>query len=120
MNIPTPESEEKDQGVNLSYHPPERDHHQMIIFEARTDKEANAYNFATRIHLNNHPKKLGMCFHQKGAHSGAGGHIWEIWDDHISEEELKALLPKIEKVAQMYLDDDMEAINNYCRELLGE
>ncbi|MDD5726086.1 MAG: hypothetical protein PHC53_01590 [Patescibacteria group bacterium] len=98
-------------GVDLRVVPPQGDKHHMIGFDAKTPKEARAYNEAIGHYLDS-LKSNSNIFHQVGGDDDAlGYHAWEIWDRDIDESKLAALLPKIEADAQILItEDDLDVL----------
>lgn len=94
---------EQEPKVELEVTPPQGDKFCMIRFNAHTEKQARAYNEAVAHHLG----QLGNIFHQIGGSDRAlGVHGWELWDKEISSEQLEALLPEIERDAQILLTEN--------------
>lgn len=98
-----PEHQEKPRSVNLRIVPPKGDKHHMVGFDAKTPEEACAYNEAMAHHLGSLKRTI---FHQVGVDDELGYHAWEIWDREIDEQKLEALLPEIERDAQILMTED--------------
>lgn len=95
-----PEHRERPSGVDLRVVRPSGDKHHMIGFDAKTVKEAKAYHKAIAHYL----KRFKIpVFLQVGGNSELGYNAWEIWDKNITPQELEALLPEIERDAQILM-----------------
>ena len=100
------QEKENRQGVNLRLQPPEGDKHQMIVFQPRTEEESDAYNEAIQYYTQE--KKLDVFCQMSEFHPG-GIMGWEIWDD--KGEDIKKLLPEIERDAEILLSGDSNKVD---------
>ena len=80
--------------------PPEGDKHYMIGFDATSLEEARAYNETIAHYLGSLNSTI---FHQVGRDDEPGYHAWEIWDREVDGQKLEALLPEIERDAQILI-----------------
>lgn len=109
MDKPPSEHRERPAEADLRIVPPQGDKHHMVAFNARTPREARAYNESAAHHLGLLNRNI---FHQVGGDDDKPGyHAWEIWDRKIDQHQLGALLPEIEKDAQILMtEDDLDVL----------